>query len=242
MRTLRAGSGASLQILCLLFALLGTLATVAVGAPQRHSRERSSRATGPCHRRTDRKRRRCPTLHARKKAHHAHGHIPAAGPTQPAGGGSAGSGSGLGSGTAAPWTVVPPSVAPGPAPGAGEAGTSPIGTGGAPPTEAPATGPPHVEVTAEDTEAFRFVLSRAIVPAGEVIVEFVNHGQDEHNLHAVEPAEDAEVGSIPNTPSSTSGQHSSPTLTLKLHRGSYNFFCSLPHHEEKGMKATLKVE
>jgi plastocyanin len=99
-----------------------------------------------------------------------------------------------------------------------------------------------VEVTAEDTEAFRFVLSRPSVPAGEVIIEFVNHGQDEHNLHAVEPTEGTEVGAIPNTPPSVSGQHSSPSLTLNLHPGSYDFFCSLPHHEEKGMKATLKVE
>jgi uncharacterized cupredoxin-like copper-binding protein len=31
-------------------------------------------------------------------------------------------------------------------------------------------------------------------------------------------------------------------LSLELHAGSYTLFCSLPGHEAKGMKATLKVE
>jgi plastocyanin len=111
--------------------------------------------------------------------------------------------------------------------------------GAAPPAESPATptGPARVEVTAEDTEAFRFVLSRPTVPAGKVIIEFVNHGQDEHNLNAVEPAEGSVAGSIPNT---APGAH--PSLTVDLRRGSYTLFCSLPGHEAKGMKATLVVE
>ncbi len=96
---------------------------------------------------------------------------------------------------------------------------------------------PHVEVTAEDTTAFHFTLSRPTVPAGKVIVEFVNHGQDEHNLHAVEPTEEAEAGLLPDT-----APNAHPTLTLNLHHGSYNFFCSIKDHEAKGMKATLRVE
>jgi plastocyanin len=112
--------------------------------------------------------------------------------------------------------------------------TNPIGE--APPVEAPPppAGPTHVQVTAEDTEAFRFVLSRPSVPAGKVILEFVNHGQDEHNLNAVNGEEVA--GSIPNT---TPNAH--PTLTLTLHPGSYTLFCSILDHEAKGMKATLLV-
>ncbi len=94
-----------------------------------------------------------------------------------------------------------------------------------------------MEVTAEDAEAFRFVLSRPTVPAGKVIIEFVNHGQDEHNLNAVEETEDSVAGSLPNTPSSG---HLS--LTVDLRPGSYTLFCSLPGHEAKGMKATLVVE
>jgi plastocyanin len=93
-----------------------------------------------------------------------------------------------------------------------------------------------VEVTAEDSGAFHFVLSRPTVPAGKVIVEFVNHGQDEHNLNAVEPTEGSLEGSIPNT-----APNAHPSLTLNLRPGSYTLFCSLPGHEAKGMKATLVV-
>ncbi|HEY5286275.1 MAG TPA: plastocyanin/azurin family copper-binding protein [Solirubrobacteraceae bacterium] len=98
--------------------------------------------------------------------------------------------------------------------------------------------PTHVEVTAEDGEGFRFVLSRSSVPAGKTIIEFVNHGQDEHNLNAAEGKEGEEVvGSLPNTPAN---DHSS--LTVDLKPGSYTLFCSLPGHAAKGMKATLTVE
>jgi plastocyanin len=136
--------------------------------------------------------------------------------------------------------VVPPSVAPGSTPGAGSSGATPTGSGGrGAPSEIPASaGPPHVEVTAEDTEAFRFVLSRATVPAGEVIIEFVNHGQDEHNLNALEPGgEPVPGGSLPKT-----APNAHPSLSLTLHAGSYTFFCSIKDHEAKGMKAVLKVE
>jgi plastocyanin len=81
------------------------------------------------------------------------------------------------------------------------------------------------------------VLSRPTVPAGKVIIEFVNHGQDEHNLNAVEESEGSVAGSLPNTPSDG---HLS--LTVDLRPGSYTLFCSLPGHEAKGMKATLVVE
>jgi plastocyanin len=118
-----------------------------------------------------------------------------------------------------------------PPPGSGAGATAP-----AVPPSAP-TGPAHVQVTAEDTEGYRFILSRTTVPAGEVIIEFVNHGQDEHNLHALEPASGTEAGSLPNT---APGAH--PQLKLNLHAGSYTLFCSLPGHEAKGMKATLEVQ
>jgi plastocyanin len=92
-------------------------------------------------------------------------------------------------------------------------------------------------VTAEDTAAFRFVLSRATVPAGPVVIEFVNHGQDEHNLN-VKPGEESLVGSLPNTAPDTH-----PSLpAIDLHAGVYTLFCSLPGHEARGMKAELTVE
>jgi plastocyanin len=133
-----------------------------------------------------------------------------------------------------PWAPVAPSLAP----------ASPVAT--SPPAESPpalieppgAPAPPaRVEVTAEDSEAFRFVLSRPTVPAGTVTIEFLNHGQDPHNLHTLEPDESTEAGSVPNT-----APEGHTSLTLDLRPGSYTLFCSLPTHEAKGMKATLIVD
>ncbi len=84
---------------------------------------------------------------------------------------------------------------------------------------------------------YSFTLSRSQVPAGKVIVEFVNGGEDPHNLHLTEPVEGAEAGAFPT---SSPGFHGD--LTLNLHPGTYTLFCSLPGHEAKGMKATLTVQ
>ncbi len=92
-------------------------------------------------------------------------------------------------------------------------------------------------MTAEDTSAFRFVLSRSTVPAGQVIIEFVNHGQDEHNLNVTQPSEEAFDGSLPNT---KPNEH--PSISLTMRPGSYSLFCSIANHAARGMKATLVVE
>jgi plastocyanin len=218
----------SALLVCVL-CLVGVASTaIAIAAPTHRSRRRPSHAARLCHRA---KHRHCPAARAGKGRHkHKRGAASKPSARTPGGGASAGSRS------SAPWAAVPPSVGPGSTPGSG---TTPPGSGsGAPPTETPTApaGPARVEVTAEDAEAFRFVLSRPSVPAGKVIIEFVNHGQDEHNLHAVEPSEGSEAGSLPNT-----APNAHPSLTLNLRHGSYNLFCSILDHEKKGMKATLVV-
>jgi hypothetical protein len=65
---------------------------------------------------------------------------------------------------------------------------------------------------------------------------YVNHGQDEHNLNAVN-GERQLAGSFENTPASGVRD-----LQVQLRPGSYTLFCSLPEHEQKGMKATLVVQ
>ena len=92
---------------------------------------------------------------------------------------------------------------------------------------------PHVQVIAVE---FSFTLSRTTVPAGKVILEFDNHGQDEHNLNLIH-GEGALAGSFANTPA-----HGVAHEQLELRPGSYTLFCSLPEHEQKGMKATLVVQ
>lgn len=143
----------------------------------------------------------------------------------------------------APTSNVTPTVAT-PAPPAPEspAFSAPALSSPAPapalpdPTEPPTSTPPsvpHVQVIAVE---YRFTLSRPSVPAGSVVFDFVNHGQDEHNLNA-RPPEGQASGLVGSTPSEGMGQ-----LEVQLKPGTYTLFCSLAGHEQKGMKATLTVE
>jgi plastocyanin len=93
---------------------------------------------------------------------------------------------------------------------------------------------PHVQVSAVEWD---FKLSRSTVPAGKVVLEFVNAGQDEHNLNLQEASEGPSEEPVANTPAK-----GVVDVTLQMRPGSYTLFCSLPTHEQKGMKATLTVE
>ncbi|HST33719.1 MAG TPA: hypothetical protein VLJ80_09410 [Solirubrobacteraceae bacterium] len=136
----------------------------------------------------------------------------------------------------APIALAPPaSVPPAPAGSAsasegakpGGEGDGEAGEGVEPPSI------PHVQVSAVE---YAFTLSRTTVPAGKVIFQFVNNGQDEHNLK-IAPSEGPLAGSFANTPSKGIGD-----LQLEIQPGVYTLLCSLPTHEQKGMKATLTVE
>jgi len=138
-------------------------------------------------------------------------------------------------GLTAPMPAPAPTTAPPPA-----TTIPPPATAGAPTTppgvETPAGGPPavpRVQVTAVE---FSFTLSRTTVPAGKVILEFVDKGQDEHNLNALGP-EGELAGTFANE---KSGGVADQAVVLK--KGSFTLFCSLPEHEQKGMKATLLVQ
>jgi plastocyanin len=108
-------------------------------------------------------------------------------------------------------------------------GTQPVpGEGSTPPPSLP-----EVQVSAVE---YHFTLSRTTVPAGKVILEFVNDGQDEHNLNAL-GSSGPPAATFPNAkPKAVARQ------TVELRPGSYTLFCSLAEHEQKGMKATLTVE
>ncbi len=83
---------------------------------------------------------------------------------------------------------------------------------------------------------YHYTLSRTSVPAGKVILQFVNDGEDEHNLNVL-PGEGAPAGTFANLASKAMSSQE-----IELRPGSYTLFCSLPEHEKKGMKATLTVE
>lgn len=102
------------------------------------------------------------------------------------------------------------------------------GAGGAP------SGPAHVQVSARE---FSLTLSRPSATAGRVIVELVNAGQDEHNLHIRPASGGPDVGALGIV---LPGHHSDVEFQLKP--GSYTLYCAIPAHEELGMKATLTVQ
>lgn len=197
-------------------ALCAASASLAAGT---HRPRHASHRAPACH---PTRRHRCPKRHATKKLKRT---------PKPAAGAPVGAPS-PGSGSTGAWSTVPAAVGP----AASEPAAAPSGSGETPAGEAPAPGAAHVQVTAEDTDGFRFALSRPSVPAGKVVIEFVNHGQDEHNMHVLEPTQGSEEGALPNT---VPGAH--PSLSLNLRPGSYTLFCSLPGHEAAGMKATLTV-
>jgi plastocyanin len=101
------------------------------------------------------------------------------------------------------------------------------------PTEPEPPSIPHVQVNAVE---YSFSLSRTSVPAGKVVLEFRNDGQDAHNLNLAPPEGPSEEP-VGNTPS-----QGVDDVSLEMRPGSYTLFCSLPTHEAKGMKATLTVE
>jgi hypothetical protein len=124
---------------------------------------------------------------------------------------------------APPAVGVPPAILP-----------APILQPGAEP-EPP---PRRVSVKADDAtpEAFSLSLSRSFVVSGEVIVELNNQGQDPHNLNvrlAGSGDPPLEVGEA--------GPGESRVGHLSLSPGSYRLWCSLPQHEEWGMKVDLEV-
>ena len=125
------------------------------------------------------------------------------------------------------WTCVRTAAAP----GLDTAAPTLPATGQQPSEEVPTIG--RLSVKASE---FKFVLSRPSLAAGEAIVELDNQGEDPHNLN-LQLADGqgpefhlAEVGSLKRT-----------TGRFTLAAGTYRLWCSIPGHEELGMKATLAV-
>jgi plastocyanin len=142
--------------------------------------------------------------------------------------------------------AVHPRVAPSAAPAPGGLGGAGVGASPSAPVNSPtstqpsedeaSTPPPSVPEVQVTAVEYHFTLSRTTVPAGKVILEFVNNGQDEHNLNAL-PSSGPLAATFSNA-ASKSVSHQ----VVELRPGAYTLFCSLAGHEQKGMKATLVVE
>jgi plastocyanin len=208
-------------ILCALgaFALASAIALATPGGwgARRLSSVRAQPSS--CRSRAARARRR----HARHVPRcHASKHHPSTGSTAPAASGSPAASGATGATSSGASSQAISSPPPASLTGTGESTPAP-----APPSV------PHVQVSAVE---YSFTLSRTTVPAGKVIFEFVNDGQDEHNLNVL-GSEGPPAGTFPDAPPKAVSDQ-----TMVLRAGTYTLFCSLPEHEQKGMKATLLVQ
>jgi hypothetical protein len=96
--------------------------------------------------------------------------------------------------------------------------------------------PAHMLVFSQE---WSLTLSRASVPHGKVSVELYNRGQDAHNLNIRRLRHGNPVGATEHVKLTQSG--SLNQASWKLPRGRYVLYCSLPGHEQRGMKAVLTV-
>jgi hypothetical protein len=103
---------------------------------------------------------------------------------------------------------------------------------------APEPTPDRVGVRGEE---FDLLLSKAKVKPGRVIVQFVNAGEDPHDLQLQRLGSDGtQVGPLLGGGVVAPGTYDN--LDLHLKKGSrYVMWCSLADHRAQGMEATLKV-
>lgn len=108
-----------------------------------------------------------------------------------------------------------------------------LGTGAPAASTAGVAPPPRLLVTARE---WRLELSRTTIDPGNAIVQLWNQGEDAHDLwirrlHGTR---------IYKSPETLSGDVSEFTARLRPGRR-YKLWCSLPAHEQLGMKARLRV-
>ena len=95
------------------------------------------------------------------------------------------------------------------------------------------TFPTRVQVTAKE---FWYALSSRSVKAGPAVIEFVNFGEDPHDMRVQKVG----GGKIYGTPELQPGDHFD--LSVNLQPGKYDLWCSIANHRQLGMEATLIVK
>jgi hypothetical protein len=100
-----------------------------------------------------------------------------------------------------------------------------------PPQTAPA--PPARLLTFADE--FRFNTSRDVVPAGALILQVKNIGEDDHDFRILGPrgVARAETGVV--------APGGLEQIRMRLAQGRYTFLCTVSDHAERGMTGTLLV-
>lgn len=92
-----------------------------------------------------------------------------------------------------------------------------------------------VALSADPSGALKYNKTQLNADAGDITIAFTNESGTPHDV-VVRDKDDKELGGTDQI------TESSATLTLKdVEPGEYTFFCSLPGHEQAGMKGTLTV-
>jgi plastocyanin len=123
--------------------------------------------------------------------------------------------------------------APAPAP---EAPIAPAPTATPTPSPTPTATPGHPSRTGVDLvdgEEWTVRPSYRVLAAGRIDFVATNVGEDDHDLSVRQGAQ--AFGRLALAPGE------SDTLTLQLAAGTYTLFCSLPGHEDAGMRANVSV-
>ena len=102
-------------------------------------------------------------------------------------------------------------------------------------TPAPAGGGSTIDVSADPTGQLKFEQTSLTATAGKDTVDFTNKSPVGHNVQI----QDSNGKVIGGTKTIT-GESTSTTVDLKP--GKYTYFCSVPGHEQAGMKGTLTVK
>jgi uncharacterized cupredoxin-like copper-binding protein len=85
-------------------------------------------------------------------------------------------------------------------------------------------------------DEFRFTGARRSVPAGQVLLQLKNIGEDEHDLRIAGPRGTARAETGVVAPGDLG------RLKVRLSRGRYTYFCSVSDHAERGMVGILIVK
>jgi len=101
------------------------------------------------------------------------------------------------------------------------------------PTLTPPPAPAHVLAYAWE---YRLNASRHRAPAGRLVAQLKNSGQDDHDLTVRRSAGGAPLGSTGIVHAGDLG-----VLRVTLGPGRYLLYCSISDHEARGMRAVLVV-
>ena len=84
-------------------------------------------------------------------------------------------------------------------------------------------------------DEFRFNTSRSAVPAGRLLLQVKNIGEDDHDLRILGPRGTvrAETGVV--------GPGRLGQIRTRLAQGRYTYFCTVADHDTRGMTGTLLV-